>query len=145
MAASSATDVYSNSTTERVPKKTLGQDDFFKLIAAQFAAQDPLKPMDDTSFIAQLANFSALENSTQLVTQFERFSEQQETSAAQNLLGRTVTLTDPLDETRSITGQVTAVDSREEGLFITVNGSDYEVGTVRRVELTDSTEADTVN
>ncbi|MGH8020419.1 MAG: flagellar hook capping FlgD N-terminal domain-containing protein [Opitutaceae bacterium] len=143
--ASSATDVYSGSGSERVPKKTLGQNDFFKLIATQFAAQDPLKPMEDTAFIAQLANFSALENSSQLVTQFEQFSSRQELSAAQGLLGRTVTLADPLDETRTITGTVTAVDSKDEGLFITVNGSDYEAGTVRRVELTGSTETGTVN
>ncbi len=143
--ANSAADVYGNSAAERTPKKSLGQDDFFKLIATQFASQDPLKPMEDTSFIAQLANFSALENSSQLVAQFKRFSSQQETSSAQNLLGRTVTLADPLDRSKTITGIVTAVDSKDEGLFITVNGSDYAVGAVKRVELTGGTETDTVN
>ena len=42
-------------------QKTLGQAEFFKLLTTQLASQDPLKPMDDTAFIAQMANFSELE------------------------------------------------------------------------------------
>ncbi|MBI5537747.1 MAG: flagellar hook assembly protein FlgD [Deltaproteobacteria bacterium] len=39
----------------------LGQDAFLKLLVAQISHQDPLKPMDDTAFVAQLAQFSSLE------------------------------------------------------------------------------------
>ncbi|HEX9785082.1 MAG TPA: flagellar hook capping FlgD N-terminal domain-containing protein [Opitutaceae bacterium] len=136
MGANSAADI-SSTASQRIPKKTLGQEEFFKLIATQLSAQDPLKPMEDTSFIAQLANFSALENSSQLVTQFEQFKGQQEMTSAQNLLGRTVSLTHP--DAGDVTGVVTAVDRTDDGMFITVNGMDYEVGTVRRVELTGNT------
>jgi flagellar basal-body rod modification protein FlgD len=118
---------------ERVTKKTLGQQDFFKLLAVQFASQDPLKPMEDTSFIAQMANFTALENSTQLSKAFDRFSTGQGFASAQNLLGRNVTLQDPSD--REVTGVVTAVHSDGSDTMITVNGADYAVGSVRRVEL----------
>jgi flagellar basal-body rod modification protein FlgD len=41
----------------------LGQDAFMKLLVAQISHQDPLKPMDDTAFVAQLAQFSQLEQS----------------------------------------------------------------------------------
>ncbi len=41
----------------------LGQDAFMKLLVAQISHQDPLKPMDDTAFVSQLAQFSALEQS----------------------------------------------------------------------------------
>ena len=51
-------------TTAQTPAeavKTLGKDDFLKLFITQLQAQDPLKPMDGTEFTAQMAQFSSLE------------------------------------------------------------------------------------
>ena len=44
-------------------QKTLGSDDFMKLLAVQFKTQDPMKPMEDTAFIAQMAQFTSLSQS----------------------------------------------------------------------------------
>jgi len=41
--------------------QTLGKDDFLQLLVTKLQHQDPLKPMDDEDFIAQLAQFSTLE------------------------------------------------------------------------------------
>ncbi|PKK84425.1 MAG: hypothetical protein CVT49_03630 [candidate division Zixibacteria bacterium HGW-Zixibacteria-1] len=41
--------------------QALGKDDFLQLLVAQLTHQDPLEPMDDTQFIAELAQFSSLE------------------------------------------------------------------------------------
>jgi flagellar basal-body rod modification protein FlgD len=49
------------SETQTKDKSTLGKDDFLKLLMTQIGAQDPLNPMDNEAFVAQLAQFSNLE------------------------------------------------------------------------------------
>jgi flagellar basal-body rod modification protein FlgD len=49
------------STLTRVGSNALGKDEFIKLLVAQLANQDPTKPQDSTAFVAQLAQFSSLE------------------------------------------------------------------------------------
>ena len=44
---------------ERVPVKMLGQNEFLKLLVTQMRNQDPMEPVSDTEFIAQMAQFIA--------------------------------------------------------------------------------------
>lgn len=60
----------------------LGKDDFLKILMAQLQNQDPLNPMEDKDFIAQMAQFSTLEQITNLGRSFDRFALVQE----QNML-----------------------------------------------------------
>jgi flagellar basal-body rod modification protein FlgD len=64
----SVTNLINNSTVKSTStsKSTLGKDDFFKLMIAQLKNQDPLNPMDGTQYAAQLAQFSQLEQLTNL-------------------------------------------------------------------------------
>jgi flagellar basal-body rod modification protein FlgD len=53
-------------TTSTEKSNVLGQDAFLKLLITQLQNQNPLEPMKDTEFIAQMAQFSALEQMTQV-------------------------------------------------------------------------------
>lgn len=52
--------------------KTLGQDEFLKLMVTQLTNQDPLSPQDDKEFIAQMAQFSSVEGIKNLDTSLNK-------------------------------------------------------------------------
>lgn len=54
---------------------SLGKDAFLQLLVTQLRHQDPLSPDDNTQYIAQLAQFSSLEQMTQMVKGFENVSK----------------------------------------------------------------------
>ena len=130
--SSAATDPTATSTTSSVPQKTLGQDDFLKLLAAQFQAQDPMKPMEDTTFIAQMAQFSALEQSKTMATDMAGLNSEQDVTAANSYLGHRVTV-NQADGTTD-TGDVTAVDLSGASPQLSVNGKLYSLSSVLLVE-----------
>lgn len=113
-------------------QKILDVNDFMKLLATQFAMQDPMKPMDDTAFIAQTAQFTGLQQTSTLVQQMTQLSAQQNLANANSFLGRQVTV----DTGNGVTavGQVTAVDASGTTPKVIINGTAYDVARVIRVE-----------
>ncbi len=55
----------------------LGKDDFLKILMTQLQNQDPMNPMQDKDFIAQMATFSSLEQMTNMTKTMEKFVESQ--------------------------------------------------------------------
>jgi flagellar basal-body rod modification protein FlgD len=84
----------SGTATTGTTKSILGQDDFMKMLIAQLQNQDPLNPMDGTQFAAQLAQFSTVEQvsnmSTQLKTMNASIAAMNNTQMA-SLIGSQVT------------------------------------------------------
>ena len=84
------------STTETTPdngQNTLGKEAFLELLVAQLSAQDPLNPMDSREFSAQLAQFSALEQMTNINTTLEDLVAAQQAvgnSSMISLIGKNV-------------------------------------------------------
>ena len=76
----------------RQTSSQLGKDDFLKLLITQLSNQDPTNPMEDTQFIAQMAQFSSLEQMTNLSTSFEKMATLLNSSEAASTIGKTVEL-----------------------------------------------------
>jgi flagellar basal-body rod modification protein FlgD len=130
----SFTDVASASSgTTRTVKKALGQEDFLKLLATQFQAQDPMKPMEDTAFIAQMAQFSSLEQSSAMSKDIALLRADQTLLTANSYIGRNVTVEDTAG--KSVTGLVTGLDNDPvDGVTLTIDGTSYPLTSVRRIE-----------
>lgn len=84
----------------------LGKDDFLKLLITQLSNQDPTSPMENTEFIAQMAQFSSLEQMTNMNQEFAKMNSMLVSSQAVNTIGKTVDVS--LGDTKT-TGVVEAV------------------------------------
>ena len=81
----------------------LGKDDFLKLLLTQLSNQDPMKPMEDKEFIAQLAQFNTLEQMQQANKHLIDMVSSQSLSQASALLGKNV------ESVGGVKGEVSAV------------------------------------
>src|SRR4030042_655463 len=77
-------------TPGRIPQPELGKDDFLKLLITQLSHQDPTKPLEDREFVAQMAQFSTLEQMTNMNGELSKLLGLLARSQAVNLLGKTV-------------------------------------------------------
>jgi flagellar basal-body rod modification protein FlgD len=71
----------------------LNKDDFLELLVVQLQHQDPLNPLDDKEFIAQLAQFSSLEQMTNVASGIEALTEtvaRQDSLSAVSYIGKNV-------------------------------------------------------
>lgn len=100
---------------------TLGKDDFLKLLVGQLKNQDPLNPTSDTDFIGQMAQFSQLEQTSNMATANAELVQQQSGARAVALLGRTVTYPDAATGV-STTGVVERVEWNAGTPSLTVGG-----------------------
>ncbi len=80
--------VYTGPTRE--VKQTLDKDAFLNLLLTQIKNQDPLEPLNDQDFIAQLAQFSQLEQSEKLNQGFEEMSSTMMNTQAFSMIGKYV-------------------------------------------------------
>lgn len=129
---------------DRKVKKTVDQTDFLKILATQLANQNPLEPQKDTESIAQMATFSSIEQSAELVKSLKAFMAGQGLSSAQGMLGKDVTVTTTKTveaedgtkktETTKTTGLVTAIGYDDTGAaIVTIGGKSFPQSSVTEI------------
>lgn len=79
-----------SSTESSLNQTAVGLEDFLEIFLAQLNFQDPLEPVDNREFIAQLAQFSALELANQTNEGVNGILEVEAVSQSVGMLGRTV-------------------------------------------------------
>jgi len=90
----------------------LGQDAFLRVLLTQLTFQDPLKPLENQEFIAQLAQFTSLEQSRRTTENTDLLLHMESVAQSLSLLGRTVQVQ---TATGPEVGRVTAVTFDEQG------------------------------
>jgi flagellar basal-body rod modification protein FlgD len=109
----------------------LGKDAFLKLLTTQLQNQDPMSPMDDMSFIGQMAQFSSLEQTTNMAKSLESFGVSQQIAQSIGLIGRNVEAVD--DEGNPVSGTVSAVTIVDGATIVDVEGTMVSGSSVTKV------------
>jgi len=113
------TDTSSSTSTTSAAATTMGKDQFLELLVTQLKYQDPLDPMDNTEFVAQLATFSSLEQMSNLNTSMDTLCANlntymannytlQETNTMVGMIGQQISYINPdsTDADGNLTGEV---------------------------------------
>jgi flagellar basal-body rod modification protein FlgD len=105
----------------------IGIQDFLKILTAQLNNQDPLKPVDNEQFVAQIAQFATLEQSRQLNEKIDNMLLVQSSTQSIGLLGKTV---DASVNGVTVTGRVSALslDSGQPLLTVTTTAGQSTEG-----------------
>ena len=108
----------------------LDKNDFLKILITQLSHQDPTQPMDDKAFIAQMAQFSSLEQMTNMSDSLAKVATLVAKSQAVGLLGNAV---DIANGGETVTGTVEAVTGGDYPQLL-VNGQYYDYSQVQKVK-----------
>ncbi len=108
----------------------LDKNDFLKILITQLSHQDPTQPMDDKAFIAQMAQFSSLEQMTNMSEGMAKVANLIARSQAVSLLGNAVDVANGGERVSGVVDAVTGGDFPQ----ILVNGQYYDYSQVQKVK-----------
>ena len=118
------------STTTTSGSNDLDKNAFLQLLVTQLRCQDPLEPMDDREFIAQLAQFSSLEQLQNMNSNLGFFMDLTILQQASNLVGKEV---DVYGGDEDITGIITEVRFTNKGPMIVIDDEEYPLTDILRI------------
>jgi flagellar basal-body rod modification protein FlgD len=108
----------------------LDRNDFLKILITQLSHQDPTQPMEDKEFVAQMAQFSSLEQMTNMSEGLTKVADLISRSQAVGLLGKPVEVS---DGGNAVSGVVDAVTGGEFPQIL-VNGQYYDYAQVQQIK-----------
>jgi flagellar basal-body rod modification protein FlgD len=117
----------------RTPTRTLNQDDFLKLVVAQLTNQDPTKPQEDTEFIAQMTQFTALEQAKSMTSDISQIRAQQKLLQGMSLLDREVVVQS--GDSAPITGVVKGLVMDGENPKLLIGDTPYDLNEIVNIRL----------
>lgn len=123
-----------NKTGEAGEKNNLGKESFLKLLVTELKHQDPTKPMEDKEFIAQMAQFSSLEQMSNMNKEIKNLLGSSRASEAYGILGKEVDTFDTEKKTR-ISGIVSSVFYKGEELMLKVGVEEVPMKNVHSVSV----------
>jgi flagellar basal-body rod modification protein FlgD len=115
-----------NTGTNKAKSNTLGKNEFFKILAAQLQNQDPINPASNTEFVAQLAQFSSLEQLQTIATSISSMSIMQ----SAGLIGKTAVVE---SNGTSITGKVESIMIQDSVPYAVINGNYLPVSLITQI------------
>jgi len=112
----------------------VSKDSFLRLLTSQMSHQDPMNPMQNHEVMAQMAQFSALEQMVNMNKGVGGLNDSITRMQAQNLLGRDVQFADPVTQ-RVERGTVTRLSFGEDGkTLVQVGAREVKVSDILSVE-----------
>lgn len=132
--ANTASTTASKDNKAQSADKTMGKEDFLKLFTSQLKYQDPMNPQDSSAFTAQLAQFSMLEQQTNMNQNIEKLIKYENSLsnvAAAGLIGKTVTMED------DTTGAIKGITFKDGGTYLSLtDGKDVVMNQVKNITAT---------
>lgn len=113
------------STTSELSQSRLDQSDFIKLFLTELTFQDPLEPINNREFLAQMAQFANLEQTRITNESTNNLVAMNATSQSLGLLGRQVEIGS--DTGARLLGTVSAIAFTDTGPMLTVNAANNTV------------------
>jgi flagellar basal-body rod modification protein FlgD len=114
--------------TTAAPGGELGKDEFLKLLVTQLQNQDPLQPMDAQAMVAQLAQFSALEQMQGMNKEIAAMRGENALLQSQGLNGQNVLL--DLKDGTTVAGIVERVAWENGALTLSLGGEDVAMSDI---------------
>ena len=130
--------VASTSAAAAKDRETLGQDEFLELMTTQLKNQDPMEPMDNGEFLAQIAQFGTVNGVTELNDSFNSFASTMQSSQAlqaSSLIGRQVLVENDEAYLSTENGMVGGAELDFSAEDVAVNIYDAVGQAIGRVEL----------
>lgn len=113
---------------------TLGKDDFLKILITQLQHQDPTKPLEDREFIAQMAQFSSVEQIMNMSNEMGML--RQAIGITPDLIGKSVIWETPSLDGESVveqTGIVSAITFKDGQQYAIVNETEVSLPQIVKI------------